>query len=172
MKKRLFTAKNLKKIILIGETRHLLSADEDPANYLLADSLEEAVAQARQFAEEYAGDSPIKAAVDNGDELSSKLIFDAAKDGDFFANHIVDMFARYLGLACSHVANTLNPSKIVVVGGVSAAGTFLLDKIQVFFNQYVFPPIKDTTQLVLAELGNDAGVIGAAQLVRLALNKD
>jgi len=47
-----------------------------------------------------------------------------------------------------------------------------LDKIQVFFNQYVFPPIKDTTQLVLAELGNDAGVIGAAQLVRLALNKD
>ena len=54
MKKRLFTAKNLKKIILIGETRHLLSADEDPAKYLLADSLEEAVAQARQFAEEYA----------------------------------------------------------------------------------------------------------------------
>lgn len=127
---------------------------------------------ARKFAEEYAGDSPIKAAVDNGDELSSKLIFDAAKEGDFFANHIVDMFARYLGLACSHVANTLNPSKIVIGGGVSAAGIFLLDKIQVFFNQYVFPPIKDTTQLVLAELGNDAGVIGAAQLVRLALNKD
>lgn len=56
MKQRFFTAPNLKKIILIGETRFILSSDEDPEKYLLAESLEEAVQIARQYAEQYAAD--------------------------------------------------------------------------------------------------------------------
>ncbi|MDO4432684.1 MAG: ROK family glucokinase [Aerococcaceae bacterium] len=122
---------------------------------------------ARQFAEEYVGDSPIKAAVDNGDVVTSKDIFEASKAGDFFAEQVVERFAKYLGLAVAHIACTLNPSSIVLGGGVSAAGEYLLEQIKPFYHAYTFPQIRENTQLALATLGNDAGVIGAAQLVRL-----
>ena len=48
---------------------------------------------------------------------------------------------------------------------ISAAGEFLLTGVREEFEKNVFPPIKDSTVLALAELGNDAGVIGAASLV-------
>lgn len=124
---------------------------------------------AHKFSNEYEGDSPIKAGIDNGDEVTSKDIFDAAKTGDIFANLIVDKFVGYLGLAVSHIANTLSPSHIVIGGGVSAAGEFLRAKIAEHAREYTFPQIQETCQIVLAELGNDAGVIGAAQLVKLSL---
>ena len=54
MKKRLFSARNLKKIILIGETRFILSDGEDPEKYVLCETLAEAVNVARQYAEDYA----------------------------------------------------------------------------------------------------------------------
>lgn len=122
---------------------------------------------ARQFAEEYAGDSMIKAKIDNGDAVTAKDIFDEARAGDFFATEIVEKFCQYLGLAASHIANTLNPSAIVIGGGVSAAGEYLLNNIIKYYYEYTFPQTRDVTKIVLAELGNDAGVIGAAQLVRL-----
>ncbi|MFC3927716.1 ROK family glucokinase [Streptococcus caprae] len=122
---------------------------------------------AHHFSSEYEGDSPIKASIDNGDEVTSKEIFDAAKEGDVFANMVVDKFVSYLGLAVSHIANTLSPSHIVIGGGVSAAGEFLREKIATKAYDYIFPQIRETCHIVLAELGNDAGIIGAAQLVNL-----
>lgn len=126
---------------------------------------------ARKLAEQYEGDSPIKAAIDDGYSLSSKDIFEAAKNGDYFSEQIVDRFSFYLGLACSHLANTLNPDNIVLAGGVAQAGQFLLDQVTIYFKQFCFPPIRDLTELVLAQLGNDAGIMGAAQLVRLKLQE-
>lgn len=124
---------------------------------------------AHRYSSEYEGDSAIKKGVDDGDEVTSKDIFDAAKAGDVFANMIVDKFVDYLGLAVSHIANTLSPSHIVIGGGISAAGSFLLEKIKTNAYDYTFPQIRDTAQIVLAKLGNDAGVIGAAQLVKLGV---
>lgn len=125
---------------------------------------------AQRFSSEYEGDSAIKAAIDNGDDVTSKEIFAAAKSGDVFANMIVDKFVAYLGLAVSHIANTLSPSRIVIGGGVSAAGEFLRSKIDAQAKEYIFPQIRRTCQIVLAQLGNDAGVIGAARLVMLSLS--
>lgn len=122
---------------------------------------------ARKFAQEYVGDSEVKAQLDDGADVNSKDIFDAAKEGDFFALQVVDRFAHYLGLACSHLANTLNPSKIVLAGGVALAGDFLLNKVNEQFMGYCFPQIRNNETLVLAKLGNDAGIMGAAQLVKL-----
>lgn len=122
---------------------------------------------ARHFALEYVGDSIVKARIDDGSEVTSKDIFDAAKEGDYFGLQVVDRFAHYLGLACSHLANSLNPSKIVLAGGVAQAGEFLLDKVNEQFIEYCFPQIRNKETLVLAQLGNDAGIMGAAQLVRL-----
>ncbi|MFD0896207.1 ROK family glucokinase [Loigolactobacillus binensis] len=119
---------------------------------------------ARDMAEEFAGTSQLKQILDDGNEISSKITFDLAKQGDPLAVMVVDKVAKYLGIALGNVGNTLNPAFIVIGGGVSAAGTFLLDQVQAYFNEYTFPQVRDTTQLKLAELGNVAGVIGAASL--------
>ena len=98
-------------------------------------------------------------------KLSAKDIFDAAKENDRFAYEVVAIFANYLGLSLAQLGNALNPDYIVIGGGVSAAGRFLLDKVTAEFEKYAFPTVRTSTHLKLASLGNEAGVIGAASLV-------
>lgn len=119
---------------------------------------------ARDMAEEYAGNSKLKQMTDDGEEVTSKLVFDLAKDNDPLAKMVVDRVCNYLGLACANLASVLNPSAIVIGGGVSAAGDFLLDQVRNYFNEYSFPTVKDSTEVKLAQLGNEAGVIGAGSL--------
>ena len=120
---------------------------------------------ANKFAEEYEGDSKIKAAIDNGELVTSKDIFVAAQeDSDAFALRVVDRFAYYLGFACANLGSTLNPDSIVIGGGVSAAGEFLREKVDAYFKKYAFSTVRNTTKIKLAVLGNDAGIIGAASL--------
>lgn len=117
---------------------------------------------AHDYADAYAGDSKLKAMVSNGEEITSKIVFDLAKEGDYLANEVVDKVAFYLGLATANIANLLNPSAIVIGGGVSAAGDFLLTRVQKNFNDFAFKMTRHVTELKLAELGNDAGAYGAA----------
>lgn len=119
---------------------------------------------AHDYADAYAGDSKLKAMVSNGDEITSKIVFDLAKEGDYLANEVVDKVTFYLGLATANIANMLNPSAIVIGGGVSAAGEFLLTRVQKNFNDFAFKMTRDVTEVKLAELGNDAGAYGAASL--------
>lgn len=119
---------------------------------------------AHDYADAYAGDSKLKAMVSNGEEITSKIVFDLAKEGDYLANEVVDKVAFYLGLATANIANLLNPSTIVIGGGVSAAGDFLLTRVQKNFNDFAFKMTRHVTELKLAELGNDAGAYGAASL--------
>ena len=119
---------------------------------------------ARFLAEEYAGDSKLKAMLDNGEEVTSKDIFEMAQADDPFGLMVVDRVCFYLGLACGNLGNTMNPSSIVLGGGVSAAGEFLRSRVEKYFNQFTFPQVQQSTKIKLAELGNEAGVIGAASL--------
>jgi glucokinase len=119
---------------------------------------------ARQLSEEYAGDSELKRRLDDGQDISSKDVFVLAEQNDPFALMVVDKVCFYLGLACGNLGNTLNPSSIVLGGGVSAAGEFLRSRVEKYFNEYTFPQVRESTQIKLAQLGNDAGVIGAASL--------
>ncbi|MFK8242121.1 MULTISPECIES: ROK family glucokinase [unclassified Facklamia] len=120
---------------------------------------------ARQYSNEFAGSSEIKERIDSGEAVTARDIFDAAKDEDTFSEHVVEEFARYLGIATSHIANILNPQIIVLGGGVSAAGKYLLEKVEKYHKEFSFPQVRDVTKLELAQIGNDAGVIGAARLV-------
>lgn len=97
--------------------------------------------------------------------ITAKDVFDAALDGDQEALAIVDQAAHYLGLGLSHLANILNPAKIVIGGGVSAAGDFLFNRIRTSFKQFALPICYDVCEILPATTGNDAGVIGAAWLV-------
>lgn len=119
---------------------------------------------ARQLAEEYAGDSELKKQLDDGQDVSSKDIFELAQAEDALALAVVDKVCFYLGLACGNLGNTLNPSSIVLGGGVSAAGEFLRSRVEKYFFQFTFPQVNESTVIKLAQLGNDAGVIGAASL--------
>ena len=121
---------------------------------------------ARTMSEEFSGDSSLKYKIDDGQEVTSKDVFDAAKAGDDFALIVVDKVCFYLGLACGNIGNLLNPSDIVIGGGVSAAGDFLLERIQTYFETFTFPQVRESTKIKLALLGNEAGVIGAASLAR------
>ncbi|HFU3733297.1 TPA: ROK family glucokinase [Streptococcus suis] len=119
----------------------------------------------RRYAEEYAGDSKLKQLIDDGEEVTAKDVFDLAKEGDDLALIVYRHFSNYLGVACANIAAVLNPAYIVLGGGVSAAGEFLLDGVRNVFADNSFPQIKESTQIVLATRGNDAGVLGAASLV-------
>lgn len=124
---------------------------------------------ARDYADQFAGESSLKVMIDDGQLITAKDVFDLAKEGDTLALKVVDKVAYYLGLACSHLANILNPSTIVLGGGVSKAGSILTETIQPYFEQYTFPTIRTTTKIRLAQLGNDAGIIGASSLVRKSI---
>lgn len=120
---------------------------------------------ARDLAKEYSEESDLKTLVLSNDPIDSKAIFDAAKAGDTYANFVVDRFAYYLGLALGNIANILNPSTIVLGGGVSKAGEFLVEKVSKVVEEFTFPTIRSVTKIKIAELENDAGMIGAASLV-------
>ncbi|AIE60729.1 ROK family glucokinase [Bacillus methanolicus] len=98
--------------------------------------------------------------------ITSKDVFDCASNHDPLANEIIDEVAYYLGLALANVANTLNPEKIVLGGGVSKAGEVLLKPVKEYFKKFAFPRVAVSTKILIATLGNDAGVIGAAWLVK------
>ena len=89
-------------------------------------------------------------------EVSAKTVFDAVKAGDAVAKEIAEEFGKYLGHAMANLAAVVDPSAIVIGGGVSKAGEVLIE--------YVEKNFKDT-EFVLATLGNDAGICGAAKLI-------
>ncbi|HEU3691293.1 TPA: ROK family glucokinase [Streptococcus pneumoniae] len=119
----------------------------------------------RRYADEYEGDAALKRLIDNGEEVTAKTVFDLAKEGDDLALIVYRNFSRYLGIVCANIGSILNPSTIVIGGGVSAAGEFLLQGVQKVYDENSFPQVRTSTKLALATLGNDAGVIGAASLV-------
>lgn len=96
--------------------------------------------------------------------VSAKTVFDAVKAEDMVANEIAEQFGRYLGNALINLAVVCDPEIIVIGGGVSKAGEILLDYIKKPFQKNAFIANRDT-RFALAELGNDAGICGAAKLI-------
>ncbi len=97
-------------------------------------------------------------------EPSAKDVFDAVKAGDALATRIADEFGRYLGAALASLAVVVDPAVFVIGGGVSKAGPVLIPFVEKEFQKRAFFANKDT-KIVLAELGNDAGICGAARLI-------
>lgn len=96
--------------------------------------------------------------------MTSKDICDAARTGDEMGIEIVDRCGEYLGRAMSAVACTMNPEVFVIGGGMSRAGRVLIDAIRKYYERYAFHLCKDIP-IVVAELGNDAGIYGCARMI-------
>lgn len=98
------------------------------------------------------------------DDFSAKDVFDEAKTGNETAREIVDEVCGILGAALSNIACVVNPEVIVIGGGVSRSGDILIKAIREHFMATAFHACKNT-RLVLAGLGNDAGMYGCVQML-------
>ena len=97
-------------------------------------------------------------------DINCKVVWDAVKEGDEVAIEIANEFGKILGRGLGIIACVVNPEAFVIGGGVSKAGTIILDYIVDNFKETTFRGCKDT-DFRLATLGNDAGIYGAAKLV-------
>ena len=98
------------------------------------------------------------------EEITAKAVFDAVKANDAVAMEIAEEFGRYLGYALANLATAVDPSVIVIGGGVSKAGEVLLQYIEKYFRERMFFA-NAKVQFALAKLGNEAGICGAAKLI-------
>jgi glucokinase len=108
----------------------------------------------------------IEKADGNINNIDARMIFDCAKKGDKIANLAVDRLIKYLGIGIINIINFIDPEIIALGGGVAGSGQYLLDRIttEVISNKYYENlPIAN---IVLAELGNGAGIIGAAMIAK------
>lgn len=96
--------------------------------------------------------------------LSAKDLWDAAKGGDALAEEITDFVCAWLGSALANAIYIVDTERIVIGGGVCAAGQFLLDKVEEAYQANVFAHSRNKT-FALAKLGNHAGIQGAAALI-------
>ena len=118
----------------------------------------------REAAEKHP-ESRIAASV-NGrlDDITAKTVIDAAKAGDEAANEVFERYVYYLCAGLVNIINFIDPEVIVLGGGVSHAGQFLLDAVNRRLPSMVFYKTMPYARVALATLGNDAGIIGAAML--------
>ncbi|MCP4247809.1 MAG: ROK family protein [bacterium] len=97
--------------------------------------------------------------------ITSKAVVDAVRTGDALASRIWDEACHALAVACVNAQHSFNPAVIVLGGGMSAAGDILLDGVRRHLRALRWSLADDLPEVKLAELGNDAGVIGAAGLM-------
>ena len=97
--------------------------------------------------------------------VTAKDVFDAAKAGDHLAVEAVEVLGKYLGLVVANVALTVDPDVFVIGGGVSKAGQVLIDVITKYYHKFAKIIGDNKAKVVLAKLGNDAGIYGAARMV-------
>ena len=100
----------------------------------------------------------------NFPELTAKDVFDEAKAGDAVALGLVDEVCGILGSTLSNIACVVDPEVVVIGGGVSKAGSILIESIQKHFVETSFHACRNT-KFVIAGLGNDAGMYGCVQML-------
>lgn len=100
-----------------------------------------------------------------GHKLDAKLVIDCAKAGDATAVALFDDYVAHLGAGIASLIALFNPEVIALGGGVSNAGAFLFDAVEAYVSKRVF--FADYKPgIVPAQMGNDAGIIGAGMLYR------
>lgn len=106
--------------------------------------------------------------VENG-EITAKDVFIRSENGDILCKKIVDYMMDVLGFCLANVATVINPSRILIGGGVANAGHVLIQGIAASFEKYALQRTNTCCTIEKTELGNDAGIVGAAFLVKQQL---
>jgi glucokinase len=110
--------------------------------------------------------SSLKKVLDEKGKITSKDIYEHLAAGDELAKEITDGTAKALAITCINMLHTTEPKRIIFTGGMIAAGDVLLNRIQDFFDEYIWTLKKESVEICFATLGEDTGIIGAAALAR------
>jgi glucokinase len=154
-----------------GELGHVVIEEDGPPcqgncpNRGCVEALASGTAIAREalVAAERAPDSALGRALAGGAELDGTLVTDAALEGDETAQGVLALAGRRIGVALSSLANALDPDVIVIGGGVIRAGELLVGPARSELAVRALAPMNGT-RVAAAELGPDAGMLGAAAM--------
>ena len=104
--------------------------------------------------------------VDKYGKVNGRIAFEAAKSGDEAAQEVVDEYALYLESGLTSIINIFQPEVLSIGGGISGEGQSLVDLVfpTIDHERYGGDFVDKATEIRIAELGNDAGIIGAAFL--------
>lgn len=102
--------------------------------------------------------------LNNNAQLKASEVFDAGINGDQLALDVFRQMGFYLGVALTSLINTLNPEIIVIGGGASAGWQLFVPHLQETILQKAFGSFSERAKLVRGELGDDAGILGAAKI--------
>jgi glucokinase len=100
----------------------------------------------------------------SGQPIDAERVVESARAGDPLCLRVFDEACLYLGIACVNIQHAFNPARIVLGGGMSQAGALLVDRVAEYARRHTWSLHGDFPVIALAELGYDAGVIGAAGL--------
>ena len=106
----------------------------------------------------------LAAARSGGKDLDAHFVIDQAQAGDVEARDVFRIVGRHLGVGIANYVNIFNPELVVIGGGISSAGELLLEPAREEYQRRVLRA-SASARVVAAQLGNDAGVLGAAALV-------
>jgi glucokinase len=106
-----------------------------------------------------------KLALKKPDELTSKIVYDYVKKNDPVAITVNEMTCEKLARAVGLMVNALAPDRVILGGGVMMAGQVIIDTVAKYVPQNCWKELWQRCELVIAQAGENAGVIGAAQLV-------
>ena len=98
-------------------------------------------------------------------EITPYIVAKAAEAGDPVAKRIFETMGYRIGIGLTSVINLLNPEKVIIGGGVAECGDLLLEPIRKTVKKRAMVIAGETVQIVPAQLGNSAGVIGASMLI-------
>lgn len=96
--------------------------------------------------------------------MNAKMVFDAYREGDEVAKAVIIRFKHYLAVGIANIINSIDPHIISLGGGVSRAGDILLGGLEEEVRKHILYKEENFAKLVIAQLGNEAGIIGAAFL--------
>lgn len=97
-------------------------------------------------------------------KINAKTAFDAAKQGDETGQKVVEQYIRYVAEGLINIINIFQPEVVAIGGGVSKEGEYLLKPLRELVSSGVYTRGVSQTQIKTAQLGNDAGIVGAAML--------
>ncbi|MEX0601143.1 MAG: ROK family protein [Rhodothermales bacterium] len=104
-------------------------------------------------------------------DLTPLVLYQAALDGDEPAREVLNWAGHKLGVVLGSAINLLDIRKVVVGGGLSAAGDFIFEAARRSVREYAIPDHRDDIEIVRETLGNEAGMLGAAHLVFQSLDE-
>lgn len=103
----------------------------------------------------------------NIDNVNGRIAFDGMRKGDKAACEVVATYEKYVAIGLANIINIFQPEKICIGGGISNEKETLVAPIRDFVSKEIYTTMGKPCEILPAELGNDAGIIGAAALYKL-----